>query len=48
MEKLLSSMMLSVSKALERIALLPGIPMKEPLIPTMRDQVGKRIKQIER
>jgi hypothetical protein len=47
MEKLLDSMSTAVSRALERIALLSGILMKEPLITTMKEQVEKRVRQIE-
>lgn len=46
MEKLLDSMGKKVPQALEMIALLPGIPMKDPLITTMREQVEKRSRQI--
>lgn len=46
MEKLLDSMSASVLQALERIALLPGIPMKDSLIKTMREQMEKRARQI--
>jgi len=47
MEKLLDTMSISVSRALDKISLFFDVPMKEPLISTMRDQVEKRIKQIE-
>ncbi len=46
MEKLLDSMSDAVPQALERVALLPGIPRKDSLITTMREQTEKRIRQI--
>ncbi len=46
MEKLLDSMCLAVPQALDRIALLPDIPMKDTLITTIREQMEKRIRQI--
>lgn len=46
MEKLLDSISIKVPQALERVALRPGIPMRDSLITTMREQVEKRIRQI--
>jgi hypothetical protein len=48
MSKLLVSMVSSVVRAFERIALLPDTPMSEPLFSAIREQVDKRIRQIEK
>ncbi|MBI9094243.1 MAG: type II toxin-antitoxin system HipA family toxin [Sphaerochaeta sp.] len=46
MEKLLDTMILSVSNALDKIALLAEIPMMEPLVSSMRLQLEHRVRQI--
>ncbi|MGB4407472.1 MAG: type II toxin-antitoxin system HipA family toxin [Sphaerochaeta sp.] len=46
MEKLLDTMILSVSKALDKIALLAEIPMMGPLVSSMRLQLEHRVRQI--
>jgi len=46
MEKLLDTMILSVSKALDKIALLAEIPMMEPLVSSMKIQLAHRSRQI--
>jgi len=48
MEKLLDTMVISVSNALDKIASLAEIPMMEPLVSSMRIQLEHRVRQISK